>query len=305
MSTAVSVVIPTYNAITLLEDNLPIVFAAMESGDQVVLVDDASTDDTVINLLNRYRLSKIVEFPNLNLPKGYYPQITPQNTELYQTEVVVKSKKIIFTLVVNRSNLRFAGACNKGVALANNDLVFLLNNDVKTDTSCISQLKKSIQKDKSIFAVGCIEYSNKKKLDPSGKNKLWFERGMFIHSKAEDFSSGETAWASGGSSMFSRSKWMELLGFDPNFYPAYWEDIDLSYRAKEKNWKVLFDADATVFHKHETTNANVLGLKKIQSMSWRHAQYFTWKHTTFQQKLQFLFWQPYWWLKRYLVSISI
>ena len=52
-----------------------------------------------------------------------------------------------------------------------------------------------------------------------GKNKLWFEKGIFCHSKADNFKSGETAWACGGSAMFDKKKWLKLGGFNKIYYP--------------------------------------------------------------------------------------
>lgn len=305
MNTAVSVIIPTYNAQHLLEAHLPLLVAALDDQDEVMVVDDASSDDTVIWMINYYRLVKVPEIPELTLPAKYFPRINDDTTELYTGEVQYKGKIILLSLAVNSTNLRFAGTSNKGAALAKYSWLFLLNNDVIVDRSALSDLKIIIREQPDVFAVGCIEYEDKKQSVVSGKNKLWFERGLYIHSKADDFDFGETAWASGGSALFSKEKWLQLRGFDLKFYPAYWEDIDLSYRAKQRGWKVLFSPNAVVYHKHETTNANVIGLKKIEQLSWKHAQYFTWKHSTFSQKLQFIFWSPYWTIKRYLKTISL
>jgi len=116
---------------------------------------------------------------------------------------------------------------------------------------------------------------------------------MFIHSRASKLDSGETAWASGGSALFDLEKWKELGGFDIAFYPAYWEDIDLSMRARKKGWNILFCENAVVDHRHETTNASVFGQKKIDIMSWKNAYLFAWRHMTATQWLQHLIWLPY------------
>lgn len=305
MNTSVSVVIPTYNAQHLLEENLPTLFSALENQDEVVIVDDASSDDTVIWVINQFRLLKVPELPLLKLPSKYQPAINDENTEVYIGQVFHKSQEINLSLIVNKINLRFAGTSNKGAALAKNDWLFLLNNDVMLERTAVKALKNIVRKEPDLFAVGCIEYEDSKRQVVSGKNKLWFERGLFIHSKADDFDFGETGWASGGSALFSKDKWLQLHGFDLRFYPAYWEDIDLSYRAKQRGWPVLFSPDAVVFHKHETTNSDVIGVKQIEQISWKHSQYFTWKHATVSQKLQFIFWLPYWTIKRYISTISL
>lgn len=121
---------------------------------------------------------------------------------------------------------------------------------------------------------------------------------MFIHSRAEDLRSGPTAWVSGGSGVFDKKKWLEIGGFDRLFYPAYWEDIDLSFQARKRGWKVLFEEKAVVDHNHETTNASVFGQRKMEQMSWRNANKFVWKNGDFWQKFAHILWKPYWWIVR-------
>ena len=160
-----------------------------------------------------------------------------------------------------------------------------------------------MQSDDKIFSIGCLEFEQNSKGVKSGKNKLWFKKGLFQHSKASNFESGETAWASGGSAMFSTSKWEQLGGFDPAFYPAYWEDIDISYRARKNGWLVLFNSQAIVYHKHESTNASTFGTNKLQDISWKNSLYFSWKHADAAQKIQYVLWYPYWLLQRMKHSI--
>jgi GT2 family glycosyltransferase len=178
------------------------------------------------------------------------------------------------------------------VRSAQHDLIFLINSDVAPRKNTLRHLTPYFI-DKSVFAVGPLEVEHGKK---SGKNKLWFERGMFIHSKADNFKSGSTAWVSGGSGLFDKHKWLAIGGFDKLFYPAYWEDIDLSFQARKKGWQVLFEAKAIVDHNHETTNATVFGQRKMEKMSWRNANKFVWKNGDFWQKLAHLLWKPYWWV---------
>ncbi|MBD3279301.1 MAG: glycosyltransferase, partial [Candidatus Pacebacteria bacterium] len=210
-------------------------------------------------------------------------------------------KRIKVVVLVNQLNQRFAQNVNGGVKLASGELILLLNNDVKPQSNILKYLLPHFQKE-NMFAVGCLE------LEPNGvkggKNKLWFERGMFHHARASDFNSGPTAWVSGGSGLFARDKWLELAGFDPDYAPAYWEDVDLSFRARKKGWQVWFEPKAVVEHHHESTNLAEFGQKKIAQISWQNAQQFVWKNGSLSQKLQHLLWQPWWWLKRTSSSAS-
>lgn len=279
----VSVVIPNYNGQHLLKKNLPMVLKSLRDQDELVIVDDHSTDKSVEWVVKKFDLHN----QKINLGSR---KIKAKVGSYFSVK-----KKIRVVLVVNQKNIRFAKAVNKGVIISKNNLIFLLNNDVSPEADTINQLVKDFDKD--VFAVGCLEIEKNMGGIKAGKNTLEFKRGMFIHSRADDFLAGPTAWASGGSAMFDKKKWLQLDGLDSLFYPAYWEDIDLSFRAKKKGWLVLFEPKAKVDHNHETTNNLVFGQKQIDQMSWQNAKKFVLKHANWWQRLLFYLWRPYWWIK--------
>lgn len=262
----ISIVIPSYNARHLLAENIRSVISEMGRGDELIVVEDAGHDDTASWLEKNIRS-------------------------------LVEKKGASLKIIVNQKNLRFGASCNKAVKLAKHNHILLLNNDVSPHKGCANALKKHFVDD-SVFAVGCLEIE--KNGIRHGKNKLWFEKGLFMHAKAESLTSGETAWVIGGSGMFDKKKWLALDGFDERFYPAYWEDIDLSFNARKHGWKVLFEESAIVDHNHESTNKDVFGEAKLAQISWQNALKFTWKNSDLWQKLAFVLWQPYWFYKRYI-----
>lgn len=281
----ISVIIPTYNGKKLLEKNLESVIDAMREHDELVIVDDCSTDDTVIWLVEKFQLIK--------------DEDRAEFTEfVFRGMGEFSKKKIQVTLVQNKKNERFGASCNKGVKFCAHELLFVVNNDVKPHPQVFEKLIPHFLNmhgsAHQLFGIGCLEVQivNGKE-ENAGKNTLWFQRGLFVHAKATQFTSGETAWVSGGSGMFNKHKWLELGGFDLRFYPAYWEDIDLSQRARERGWDVLFEADAVVEHHHESTNQTAFGRDQIEIMSFRNIILFTWLHTTFFQKIQMVLWMPY------------
>lgn len=274
----VSAIIPTYNGLSLLQKNLSSVLNALKEGDQLIVVDDAGTDETVSWFCQEYALD----------------QQPSQDVTFNVWSGTLKKVEII--LIQNTENLRFAASCNRAATVATKDVLWLLNNDVQPTPSARTHAVPLFS-DASIFAVGCKEVQGMTE-KAAGKGKLWFEKGLFHHAKAEPLTSGECDWVNGGSSFFSREKWGKLHGFDLAFYPAYWEDIDLCFRASKQGWKVVFDDQAVVHHLHETTNQSVFGQRKIDAMSWKNGLTFTWKNSNLWQKCLFLVWQPYWWRKR-------
>ncbi|HYD35343.1 MAG TPA: glycosyltransferase [Vitreimonas sp.] len=276
----VSAVIPTYNGLHLLRKNLSAVLECLRPNDELVIVDDASNDETLEWLKHKFGLATATAvITGADLSEGMYRQ---------------GQKKVVVKVVANHQNQRFAVSCNRGVAAATHPIIFVLNNDVSPYPDVIKQALPHFQ-DPEVFAVGCLEHEQAEG-EVGGKNRLWFERGLFRHARASDFSTGPTAWVSGGSGFFDREKWLQLDGFDPRYYPAYWEDTDLSFRARQQGWKVVFDAQAQVDHNHESTNQTTFGKQHIMKMSWQHAHIFTRQHATWWQLVQYGVWFPYnWW----------
>jgi GT2 family glycosyltransferase len=280
----VSAIIPNYNGRRLLEKHLPAVVASLREGDELIVVDDASTDDSVAWLTRTFFLKE-----------------TRNDDHFLRLEGSHKSIKIV--VVQSHANVRFAAAANIGVQEAMHPYIFLINSDVSPEPTVLTFLLPHFE-DTMVFAVGCREIEGNEVGKIGGKNILWFEKGMFMHSRAAEFSTGETAWASGGSALFDKEKWQQLGGFDLDYYPAYWEDTDLSFRARKMGWKVLFEASAVVHHHHESTNSDVFGQQRMSAISWRNANTFVWKNGTVGQKLAHIFWKPYWWIQRQRQTIN-
>jgi len=284
----VTFLVPNYNGKELLKKHLFDVFSAADRDDEIIIVDDHSTDQSISWMQKQLKLQLIK---------------TDEINNFYQGNFSSGSKSVSCQVLSLNQNKRFAFAVNQGFKVAKNRHVFLLNNDVSPEKSSREILLQTFDEQENVFAVGCLEYEGEdKSAHRSGKNQLWFEKGLFQHARANNFAFGVTAWASGGSAMFDREKWLELGGFDLEFQPAYWEDIDISFRAKKKGWKVLFQPDAVVFHQHESTNSRVFTSDEIERMSYKHADRFTQKHADFWQLLAFFLWRPYWLIKRRRIS---
>lgn len=250
MKLSLSIVIPTYNGLSLLKKHLPSV--VKHSGNHpIVIVDDASTDNTVTWL------------------KRTYPQIK---------------------ILPNKQNLGFGASVNRGFRHAKTNLVFLLNNDVSINHSTIKHASKHFS-DPKLFAVGCLEKlpSGKKR----GRSTGSFSRGLLIHSKTSQLTKGPTLWVFAASGMFNKKIWHKLGGLDPLFRPAYWEDIDLSYRAWKSGYSCLFEPAATLHHQAEATMNRELGIKKT-AYAFKNQLLFFWKNVTSPPLLiAHLLWTPY------------
>lgn len=90
-----------------------------------------------------------------------------------------------------------------------------------------------------------------------------------------------------------KKKYFLLGGMDKMFAPAYWEDVDLSWRAKKMGWKILFEKKSVVFHNHETTNIKELGKKKMELLAFRNQILFVWKNIRGWQLFEHFIFLPY------------
>lgn len=222
------------------------------------------TDNFLKNLNNNIKFLKDTEIIIINDD----PQISIKN--------LLKSYKV--RLVENEENLGFGGSVNKGVRISQNKYVFLLNSDVILNNDSYKKALEHFKNYKDLFAVGFAQ--TEKNNEIVGKNNIYWKSGFFRHKSADNKSFGKTAWAEGGSSIFSKDKFLEFGGFDDLYSPFYWEDIDLSYRAWKKGYKVLFDPSILVNHYHESTISTYFSLKTIKRISYRNQFIFIWKNIT-------------------------
>lgn len=176
---------------------------------------------------------------------------------------------------------RFLFSYNEAVRNAVTPYVFLLNNDVELKEDCIPPLLKHFQ-DPCLFAVQS-KHITKNGEEVSGGGKRYFstvnKRGFLtVYSRSELKTAAPTACASGGGSLIDRKKFIELGGFDPLFYPAYCEDLDLTYRAWKRGWYSLYEPRSIVYHEHHGTMRSYYLSDRIRMLNERNRLLFTWKN---------------------------
>jgi GT2 family glycosyltransferase len=182
------------------------------------------------------------------------------------------------TLIQNKHNLGFAGTVNEGFKVAKGEYVLLINSDVLLLNEDYKNALKFFEDNKDLFAVSFAQ----KEKDESivGKNKIYWQKGFFRHTKNSDLTTGINGWAEGGSCLIDRNKFNKIGMFDTIFSPFYWEDIDLSYRAWKHGYQILFDREVLVEHHHESTIGKYFDSSRIKSIAFRNQLLFIWKNIT-------------------------
>ncbi|MDP3994448.1 MAG: glycosyltransferase [bacterium] len=174
-------------------------------------------------------------------------------------------------LIKHTKNRGFSASVNTGVRMAKGDLIALLNTDVLPKEDFLLSIIPQFE-DKSVFAVSMHE-----------KNYTWakgrFKDGYIQIEPGEETDETHISfWVSGGSGVFRKSMWKELGGMDEKLLsPFYWEDIDICYRGAKRGWKILWDPDSHVEHKHESTIGK-MPKKYVDKIRERNQLLFTWKN---------------------------
>jgi len=176
-------------------------------------------------------------------------------------------------LIKHQKNRGFAAGCNSGVKAAKGEIVVLLNLDVVPGKEALEKILPNFN-DEKVFAVSFNEPQW------SWARILW-RNGTIEHGPGPKSTRTHiSAWANGGSAAFRKSIWEELGGFDEIYKPFYWEDIDLSYRAWKRGYKVLWEPKAVVQHQHEAVIGKHYSKKYISYISERNRLLFIWKNIT-------------------------
>jgi GT2 family glycosyltransferase/glycosyltransferase involved in cell wall biosynthesis len=239
------VVIPTWNGRDLLEKYLPSVVAAarFHPDNEVIVVDNASQDGTA------------------DFVREQFPEVR---------------------LLPLKKNLGFGGGNNAGVAAAHNDVVVVLNNDMRVLPDTFERLLEGFRTSPDVFAVSAqIFFSDpNKRREETGLTEGFFRAGLFRVGHLTEETPGlyPAFYAGGGSSAYDREKFLELGGFHPLFHPFYMEDTDLSYVAWKRGWQVLYQPAAVVYHEHRGTIGKRFTAAEIDAVLKRNHVLMVWKN---------------------------
>lgn len=202
---------------------------------QIVVVDNASTDDSV-KKLKRFKI---------------------QDSR--------------FKILVNKENLGFAGGNNSGIDYAMKkgaDWVLILNNDTIVDKDLIVELLKVSRKHPKVgilspkiyFAKGFEFHKKRYKKSELGR-VIWAAGGymdwdnVFGKNRGVDevdkgqYKKIERIDFATGACMLISSKALKDVGVFDSRYFMYFEDVDLCSRMLKSNWNIMYIPKALVWHK--------------------------------------------------------
>jgi len=228
-SRKLSIVIVNFNAGMRLLD---CVRSAIDQCDEIVLIDNASTDGSMAEI---------------------------------RCAAFLRSNIIV---VLNSRNLGFARACNMAAAAASGEFILFLNPDCVLLPGAVSAMRGALVSDASVGMVGGLllnpdgsEQAGGRRLVPTpwrsfiravglqrlkGRHARIF-RGYDLHLQALP-EGPEEVEAISGACMLVRKQALEGVGMLDEAYFMHCEDLDWCMRFRQKGWQVLFVPDARVIH---------------------------------------------------------
>jgi N-acetylglucosaminyl-diphospho-decaprenol L-rhamnosyltransferase len=159
--------------------------------------------------------------------------------------------------VLGGDNIGFGAGVNAAVAAARSTWtdVWVLNPDILLRPEALDRLLVAADEHRWDLASPLIVRPS-----PAGEDLIWFaggqvdlRRGVASHggvgrpASSVDWSTREVGFLTGAAPLITRSAWEGLDGFSERFF-LYWEDADLSIRAREAGYRLGVSAEAVVEH---------------------------------------------------------
>ena len=203
-----------------MEQFLPSVLKFSE-GATIYVADNASDDDSILFL------------------KREYPEIE---------------------IIRNIVNGGYAKGYNEALKEIDADIYCLLNNDVEVTSNWLDPILNEFRSDTktAIIQPKILDFKNKAKFEYAGaaggyldKYGYAFCRGRLFDTIEKDRGQYDEAcqifWASGACLFIRSNTFRKLEGFDESYF-AHFEEIDLCWRAYNKNLKTKYVPNSTIYH---------------------------------------------------------
>jgi GT2 family glycosyltransferase len=233
----VAVVILNWNGRKYLEKFLPFLVKYSSGDADIIVADNASTDDSVDFLQKNYPELRVIRNPR---------------------------------------NLGFAGGYNEALKQVESEYYILLNTDIEVTEGWISPVITLMDADPLIGACQpkIRAYDNREKFEYAGAAGGFIDtygypfcRGRMFTTIEEDHGQyddpAEIFWAT-GACMFVRAElYHRLGGLDADFF-AHMEEIDFCWRLKNEGYRVMYCPASTVYH---------IGGGTLPKISWRKTYY--------------------------------
>lgn len=221
MTTPLSIVIVNWNGVALLSRCLDALLPQLEPTDEVVVVDNGSQDNSVAWLTTTHPTIQCIPLP---------------------------------------TNVGFSGGNNAALPHCTRPWIFLLNNDAYVEPGAVDALRTvATGASAQVGAISAtLVFAHAPDLIASNGILLRRDGVALDHGMTEPVSSlpqkeFAVAGASGGAVLLRRAM-IDDIGFFPDDFFNYLEDVDLAWRALLRGWQTLSCPHAIVLHVYSATS---------------------------------------------------
>ncbi len=182
---------------------------------------------------------------------------------------IIQSFQKSVRYVLNNKNLGYAAGMNTGFRAATGDYIVTLNNDMTVEPDWLDRPVQIFLSNDKIGIICCRQMQSYNtgiidglyhqinydlSITPVGAGK------PYDHTNPNHFKEGYILSANGGSAIFRKNTIEQIGGFDENFF-AYWEDVDLCFRAFFHGWKIYYCPSSVVYHLGSASFQNINYMK--------------------------------------------
>jgi len=205
-----SIIIPVWKGAPIIANCLEAVYA--HSGDyllEVICVDNASPDNAARLIAERFSQVRLISQP---------------------------------------INLGFAGGVNAGLRAARGDVGVLLNQDCVVQAGWLDALLDALNAHPEFGIAGCTIFNSDGSINHAGAQlRKPIALGQHLTDSGGD-QPRAVDYVTGAAMAIRRSTWDKIGLFDDGFYPAYYEEVDYCYRARQRGFKIGYVPAARVQH---------------------------------------------------------
>jgi N-acetylglucosaminyl-diphospho-decaprenol L-rhamnosyltransferase len=234
---------------------------------------------------------------------GGLPVVVIDNASKDGTLELVRGRGV--TLIANPDNRGFAGAANQGVEAINTEFVLLLNPDTEL-TSSVHALETACDEagvglaaGKLLTASGEVQQGFTLRRFPTpgtlvlevlGINRILPSNPVNRNYRCLDVDLDipcDAEQPPGAFLLFRREVWQRLGGFDTQFYPLWFEDVDFCKRASDLGFKIRYVPEVTARHRGghsiaglEWSCREVYWYVSLLRYAWKHFRPFEYRRVT-------------------------
>lgn len=232
----VSVIILNWNGKMFLDDCLESLAAQTFPDFETILVENGSTDGSAGYVRERYPWVRLVQLSE---------------------------------------NAGFAEGNNRGLLACEGDYIVTLNNDTRVEAAFLAELVAAADADPGIGMVAAkmLNFYLPGCLDSVGilaaTNGLGSNIGVGEQDAGQYDDPSPVFGPCAGAALYRRSMLDEVGFFDPDFF-AYYEDLDLAWRARLAGWRGVTAPQAVVYHIHSATSGKMspFTVYQVQRNKW-------------------------------------